>query len=263
MYRGEESIFQCKYIYLKNFDSDTIRKYNINETDVLNIHAKIYHNLPTRSFYKDEKALFCSLKSSNKYNHPTIESSVTFSLKIFVNNKCVYSNFILKNEISPENYELIQIPPEEDEYITNYGDINLSLLSNKISSVIIKAIKNTCEDEVTFIKYSRLDRIIDCISDEIIQPKYFQENSEVKICIFLRKIINLPPIKKAKTLDKIKRINLIKDSAAELFNYHLYNKALKLYNKINYFFTKGDLTFPEEEKFMNYSNSQKALSLKI
>jgi len=248
MNKFEETKSICKYAFLKEKDPDLLKEYDVKENDQLEIYAKTFHSLSTRSFYKNDSAMLCTLKSSSKYTRPNIESTVKLLLKVMVNNKTMFSNFCLKNEIKSETYELMQIPPEEDKESDKGEPISINLIDYCIPSVLKKAIKNASEDEVLEMRYSNLDKLTDCLNNEIIKKEWFKENEEVRFFIIVKGIITPESIRKAKLPEKKERVLKFKGKASEFFKKGSILMASKIYNKITKMFTNGDMDLNEEQK---------------
>lgn len=261
MNKYEETKSICKYTFLKEKDPDFLKEYEVKENEQLEMYAKTYNSLSTRSFYKNDSAILCTLKSSNKYNRPNIESTVKFLLKVIVNNKTVFSNFCLKSEIKSDTYELMQIQPEEDIESDKGEPITINLIDYGIPSVLKKAIKNGSEDEVLEIRYSKLDKLTDGLTNEIIKNEWFKENDEVRFFIILKSIVSPESIRKAKLPEKKDRVLKFKSKATEFFKKGNILMSSKIYNKITKMFTNGDMDITDEEKKQdpNFTTGEKEL----
>lgn len=93
-----------------------------------------------------------------------------------------------------------------------------------------------------------MDKLTDCLNNEIIKKEWFKENEEVRFFIIVKGIITPESIRKAKLPEKKERVLKFKGKASEFFKKGSILMASKIYNKITKMFTNGDMDLNEEQK---------------
>lgn len=270
----EYSYIIVKPSYMKDKNSEFLKKYNIDNENDLEFYCQINKIEIFDYIYKFEKDPVSKkrlLHSGFGRDSPDRESFVTIKLQIKIDDKIVFNNFDANDlfEYYSKDKDFIDYEEWRDNINKHYGieeidaddnykrDVDIfnehllkfpkvlkvDLRSYSLPLVLRKVIIHMKRNELVYIKTNYLDYFNE--SEEEIKDV---KNSKVEIFVHTFEFLHREVFSKLSYEDKFADLNNMKDAANVYFKENKLFRSSKIYQNINYRFNFGDVFGPDMEK---------------
>jgi len=209
MEKNEMSDLCVQNTYFTEKDKPFCEKYGINTSQNLRVYCEMLNFSESHSLYENDcdSHKMCLLDGVEGLK-PCTDSKVKFHMKIKVNDKIVFSNFLIKPLVRSELHEFLHL--NEDTILAeNSPIIEAKLNEYKLPPILSKSLKTMNLNSVSKITCSNFAKLLPYIhqSDSIFNPDYVKPNDTVIFYIYLIDIDNvfLPKsthLKKAKIIHR-------------------------------------------------------------
>ena len=241
---GEQSKTEVPFEYIKTKDAEMIPNTKLDDNIPVTIYLTVHKFLRSKDVYGDGTTISRTLKSGLKDSHPYFESTVEFQLKVYINDKQVFSNLYLKPLIDQEKYEFLQLEEEEKDILCNTDKKTLvyKLDEYKLPSLIKKMLRECSTNEIVEYGTTSISKLHSVFGFHDIDFSILKEGDRVRLIATVVKTDRPSVLRDLVIAQKKERILFLKGLAGEMFKLNKLKKACKLYQKINGYYNFGDVS---------------------
>lgn len=164
-------------------------------------------------------------------------------MRITVNDQIVLNNYEPANEPPETLYNLSRLHREEKKHLQEDPSLfRFRIDEYQLPSLLIKVIKSLRPNEVIELKTSKVEKLMNNFPNHYFdQSKIFKSGDKVSIYITLVHFIDDNYFYKMSIIEKLNRIQHLKNMAGQFFKVGNFKKAAKLYQRINGYYNFGDV----------------------